>query len=129
MFKEFKEFAIKGDAVDLAIGVIIGTAFGAVVNSLVHDIILPPFGLILGNIDFSNLKWTFPSGAVLAYGIFLNAIINFLIIAFAIFLVVKQLNRFRRKPEAAPTERECPFCKTLIPLRATRCPHCTSAIT
>ncbi|MBX4204750.1 MAG: large conductance mechanosensitive channel protein MscL [Candidatus Doudnabacteria bacterium] len=128
MFKEFKEFAIKGNAIDLAIGVIIGAAFGAVVNSLVHDIILPPFGLILGNIDFSNLKWTFPSGAVLAYGAFINSIINFLIIAFAIFLVVKQMNRFRRKPEADISEKECAFCHTLIPIKASRCPHCTSQL-
>jgi large conductance mechanosensitive channel len=129
MFKEFKEFAIKGNAIDLAIGVIVGAAFSAVVNSLVNDIILPPFGLILGNLDFSSLKWTFPSGAVLAYGSFINACINFLIVAFAIFLVVKQINRFRRKPQAAPSEKLCPFCKTSINIAATRCPHCTSAIT
>lgn len=128
MFKEFKEFAIKGNAIDLAIGVIIGAAFGKIVDSLVHDIILPPFGLILGNIDFSNLKWTLSSGAILGYGAFFNAIINFLIIAFAIFLVVKQINRLRRRPQAAPTERECPFCCRLIPVKAARCPNCTSQL-
>lgn len=128
MFKEFKEFAIKGNAIDLAIGVVIGAAFGKIVDSLVNNIIMPPFGLILGNLDFAGLKWTFPSGAVLGYGAFINAVVNFFIIAFAIFLFVKQINRFRRRPEAAVTEKECQYCRTLIPIMATRCPHCTSQL-
>ena len=126
MFKEFKEFAIKGNAIDLAVGVVIGAAFAKIVDSLVNHIILPPFGLILGNIDFSNLKWTLPSGAALGYGAFINAVINFLIIAFAIFLVVKQINKFRKNPNAVPTQKECPFCKSSVNINATKCPYCTS---
>jgi large conductance mechanosensitive channel len=129
MFKEFREFAIKGNAIDLAVGVIIGTAFGKIIESLVNDIIMPPFGLILGNLDFSNLMIHFPSGASLRYGIFLNAVVNFLIIAFVIFLIIKQINRFRRKPQAAPAEKICTYCQTTIPIMATRCPHCTSQLT
>lgn len=128
MFKEFREFAIKGNAIDLAVGVVIGSAFGGIVNSLVNDIIMPPFGLIMGNIDFSQLKWTFPSGASLRYGAFINAVINFLIIAFAIFMVVKQINRFRKIPNEAVNQKECPFCKTTINLAATKCPNCTSQL-
>jgi large conductance mechanosensitive channel len=128
MFKEFKEFAVKGNAIDLAIGVVIGTAFSGIVNSLVKDIIMPPFGLILGNVDFSNLKWTLPSGAVLGYGSFFNAIINFLIISFAIFLLVKQMNRFRKGKGNPPTTKECPYCKSSIPVAAVKCAHCTSSL-
>lgn len=128
MLKEFKEFAVKGNAIELAIGVVIGTAFGAVVNSLVKDIIMPPFGLILGNVDFSNLKWTLPSGAVLGYGSFINAVINFLIIAFSIFLIVRQINRFRKGKDAPPTQKECANCFSSISIKATRCPNCTSDI-
>lgn len=127
MFKEFKEFAVKGNAIDLAVGVIIGAAFGKIVDSLVQDIIMPPLGLILGNVDFSKLKINLPSGAVFAYGSFINAVINFLIIAFVIFLMVKQMNRFKSKPvPSAPNEKDCPFCYSKIPLRAVRCPNCTS---
>jgi large conductance mechanosensitive channel len=130
MFKEFKEFAVKGNAIDLAVGVIVGAAFGKIVDSLVNDIIMPPFGLILGNLNFSRLMVHLRSGADLRYGAFINAVINFLIIAFVIFLLVKQMNRFRRKPEvAAPSEKICPFCQTAIPIKATRCPHCTSQVT
>lgn len=129
MFKEFKEFAVKGNAIDLAVGVIIGTAFGKIIESLVNDIIMPPFGLVLGNLDFSNLMIHFRSGAILRYGAFINTVINFLIISFAIFIVIKQMNRFRRKPQAAPSEKLCQFCQSSVPIKATRCPHCTSQIT
>ncbi|MGE5392232.1 MAG: large conductance mechanosensitive channel protein MscL [Candidatus Saccharibacteria bacterium] len=139
MFKEFREFAVKGNAIDLAVGVIIGAAFGKIVDSLVNDIIMPPLGLLVGKVDFANLFINlsgrhYPTLAaakaagapVLAYGNFLNVILNFLIIAFVIFLMVKQMNRFRRKTESQPTERLCPYCATAIPIVAKRCPHCTS---
>jgi large conductance mechanosensitive channel len=144
MFKEFREFALKGNAIDLAIGVVIGAAFGAIVKSLVDDIIMPPIGRIVGGVDFSNLFVTLSQGsyptlkaakeagaATLNYGIFLNQLINFLIIAGALFFVVKGINTLKREkpaPEAAPTTRECPQCATDIPLRAKRCPHCTSTL-
>ena len=144
MWKEFKEFAIKGNAVDLAIGVIIGGAFGAIVSSLVADIIMPPIGKLLGGADFSNLfvvlgGGTFPSlkaakdagAATLNYGVFLNTVINFSIIAFALFMVVKGINRMKREPvpaPAVPTTRECPQCASQISLKAKRCPHCTSTL-
>jgi large conductance mechanosensitive channel len=142
MLKEFREFALKGNALDLAIGVIIGAAFGAVVNSLVKDILMPPIGLVLGGVDFSNLFFvlghdTYPSlkaaqdagAATVNYGVFVNTIINFAIIALALFVVVKAINRLKREQPAAapgPTTRTCTFCATDIPLRAVRCPHCTS---
>lgn len=144
MWKEFREFAVKGNAIDLAIGVILGVAFGAIVNSLVNDILMPPIGLLLGGVDFSNLFITLGGGtyptlqaakdagaATINYGVFLNNVINFLIIAFTLFLVVKALNRMKREapaPAPAPTERECPQCATMIPIRAKRCPHCTSTV-
>jgi large conductance mechanosensitive channel len=144
MFKEFREFALKGNAIDLAIGVVIGAAFGAIVKSLVDDIIMPPIGRVVGGVDFSNLFITLSSGtfptlkaakeagaATLNYGAFLNQVINFLIIAGALFFVVKAINTLKREkpaPEAAPTTRECPQCATDIPLRAKRCPHCTSTL-
>ena len=142
MLKEFKEFALKGNAVDLAIGVIIGAAFGAIVTSLVSDIMMPPIGKALGGVDFSNLfvvlgDGTYPSlaeaqkagAATINYGVFLNRLINFLIVAFVLFMVVKAVNRLKREapaPAPAPTEKECPQCATSIPIRAKRCPHCTS---
>lgn len=145
MWKEFKEFALRGNVVDLAVAVIIGAAFGKITTSLVNDVIMPPLGLLLGDLDFSdyfiNLSGdaAYPSlqaakaaGAVtLNYGAFITTVINFLIIAFVIFMVIRQLNRLRRKeevPAAAPTEKNCPFCVTAIPLKATRCPHCTSEL-
>ena len=144
MWKEFKEFAVKGNAVDLAIGVVIGAAFGAIVSSLVADIIMPPVGKLLGGADFSNLfvvlgQGTYPSlkaakdaGApTLNYGVFLNTLINFLIIAFALFMVVKGLNTMKREapaPAASPTTRECPQCVSQISLKAKRCPFCTSTL-
>ena len=142
MFKEFREFAIKGNAVDLAVGVMIGAAFGAVVTSLVNDVIMPPIGKVLGGVDFSNFfavlgPGEFPSlkaakeagAATLNYGVFINAVINFLIIAFILFLVVRTMNRMRRaEPAPSPTTKGCPHCTMQIPLKATRCPHCTSNI-
>jgi large conductance mechanosensitive channel len=144
MFKEFREFAVKGNAVDLAVGVIIGGAFGAVVTSLVNDILMPPIGKLLGGVDFSNLflvlgEGTFASlkaakdagAATLNYGVFVNAIINFLIVAFALFMVVKGINALRREepaPAAAPTTKACPYCVSSIPIKASRCPQCTSTV-
>jgi large conductance mechanosensitive channel len=141
MFKEFKEFAMRGNVLDLAIGVIIGAAFGAIVTSLVTDIIMPPIGLAMGGLDFKDLfvslnGQTYPSLAaaktagapVIAYGNFLNTVINFLIVAFAIFLLVKQVNRFKKRVPAseAPSTKECPHCAMSIPAKANRCPQCTS---
>jgi large conductance mechanosensitive channel len=144
MWKEFKEFALKGNAVDLAIGVIIGAAFGAIVTSLVSDIMMPPIGKALGGVDFSNLFVVLGDGtyasladaqkagaATVNYGLFLNKLINFLIVAFVLFMVVKAMNRMKREapaPAPAPTEKECPQCATSIPIKAKRCPHCTSSL-
>ena len=144
MWKEFKEFALKGNAVDLAIGVIIGAAFGAIVASLVSDIMMPPIGKALGGVDFSNLFVVLGDGtyasladaqkagaATVNYGVFLNKLINFLIVAFVLFMVVKAMNRMKREapaPAPAPTEKECPQCATSIPIKAKRCPHCTSTL-
>jgi large conductance mechanosensitive channel len=144
MLKEFREFALKGNAVDLAIGVIIGAAFGTIVSSLVNDILMPPIGKLLGGVDFSNLfvvlgGGTYPSlkaakeagAATVNYGVFVNTIINFVIIAFVLFMVVRTMNRLKREPSAvapAPTEKECPFCATSIPLKAKKCPNCTSGL-
>ena len=141
MFKEFKEFAMRGNVVDLAVGVIIGAAFGKIVSSLVEDVIMPPVGRLLGHVDFSGLFINLSgksyetlaaaraAGApTLNYGIFLNSVINFLIVAFAVFLVVHQVNRWTRKPEAAAatTTKDCPQCAMAIPLAAKRCGHCTT---
>ncbi len=144
MLKEFKEFIMRGNVVDLAIGVVIGAAFGKIVTSFVEDILMPPIGLALGGADFSNLFINlsgkdYPSvaaakaagAATLNYGIFLNNVINFVIIAFAIFLLIKQINRMQRPAPtvaAAPTTKECPHCLSTIPVKATRCPHCTSEL-
>jgi large conductance mechanosensitive channel len=128
LLKEFKEFAVKGNAVDMAVGVVIGTAFGTIVASLVKDIIMPPFGLLLGQIDFSSLKIALNDKASINYGVFINNVIAFLIVAFTIFLIVKQLNRLRPAPPAAPTTKECPRCCSTIPIAATRCGFCTSEL-
>ncbi len=142
VIKEFKEFAIKGNVLDMAIGIIIGTAFGKIVTSLVSDIIMPPIGLLLGKVDFADLyinlsgqqydslKAAQAAGAsTINYGLFINLVIDFLIVAFVMFLIIKQVNRTKRKPEpAAPTTKECPFCFTSIPIKATRCPNCTSEL-
>ena len=140
MLKEFKDFALRGNVVDMAVGVVIGAAFGKIVSSLVNNIIMPPLGYLLGGIDFSNLflpLFTAPVSTlaaakelgipVIAYGEFLNAVIDFLIIAFVIFIAIKQINRFFPKP--APKEaRKCPYCKETIADDATRCPHCTAEL-
>lgn len=129
MFKEFKEFALKGSVMDMAVGIIIGVAFGAVVASLVSDILMPPLGMLLGKVDFSSLAIKMSDTAKLTYGMFINKIISFLIVAFALFLVIRVMNRLKKKAEApAPTTKVCPFCATDIPLKAVRCPHCTSEL-
>jgi large conductance mechanosensitive channel len=148
MFKQFKEFAIKGNAVDLAVGVIIGAAFGAIVSSLVKDILMPPIGLLVGGLDFSNnfivlkagaggaTSFATPAQALAAgavtwnYGNFITLVINFVIVAFCVFLVVKALNDMKRPaPNAPAVSKECPACMMTIPIKATRCPHCTSDLT
>lgn len=145
MFKEFKEFAMRGNVIDMAVGIIIGAAFGTIVSSLVKDVLMPPIGLLLGKVDFSNLFITLKQGltagpyanlaaaqqagaVTLNYGLFINTVINFLIVAFAIFLVIRNINRLKRKeeapPPAAPTTKECPECLSVIPIKAVRCAHC-----
>ncbi|MCX6027907.1 MAG: large-conductance mechanosensitive channel protein MscL [Chloroflexi bacterium] len=142
MLKEFKKFILQGNVLDLAVGIVIGAAFGAIVTSFVKDILMPPVGLLLGGTDFTNLFITLkgPVAATLAdaqkagavtlnYGLFINALINFLIVAFAIFLVVKAVNKMKAQPAPAapkPNTKECPYCLSTIPLKATRCPNCTS---
>ena len=142
MLKEFREFVVKGNVIDLAVGIIIGIAFGAIVTSLVNDIIMPPIGLLLGKINFSDLfinlsgtaytslKAAKDAGAAtINYGVFLNAVINFIIVAFVVFLLVKQVNRMKKEPAPAePDTKECKFCLSTIPIKATRCPHCTSQL-
>jgi large conductance mechanosensitive channel len=142
MWKEFKEFIMRGNVMDMAVGIIIGAAFGKIVSSFVNDVLMPPLGLLLGKVDFTNLFISLSSqsfatleeakkaGAVtIRYGIFINTIIDFVIVALAIFLMIRQVNRFKRQPApAAPTTKECPYCLSVIPLKAARCPHCTSEL-
>jgi large conductance mechanosensitive channel len=144
MLKEFKEFVMRGNVVDLAIAVVIGGAFGKIITSFVEDVLMPPIGLALGNVDFSNLFLNlsgkdFPSvaaakaagAATLNYGMFFNHVINFLIVAFAIFILIKQINRMQKPapaPSAAPTTKDCPHCLSAVPLKATKCAHCTSEL-
>jgi large conductance mechanosensitive channel len=149
MLKEFKEFAMRGNVVDMAVGIIIGAAFGTIVNSLVNDVIMPPIGLLLGNIDFSNLFVVLKEGAKAAapyeslaaakaagattinYGVFINTIITFLIVAFAVFLMIRSINKLKRQevaPPPVPTTKECNYCFSIIPIKATRCPNCTSEL-
>ncbi len=144
MWKEFKEFISRGNVIDMAVGIIIGAAFGGVVSSLVNDIIMPPIGMVLGRVDFKNLYFSLDgqnhgslaqaqqSGApVIAYGAFINTVIDFLIVAFIIFLLVRAFNRLQRDPKTdqhAPTTKDCPYCKMSIPKDATRCPDCTSRL-
>lgn len=147
MLKEFKEFALRGNVVDMAVGIIVGAAFGAVVKSLVDDVLMPPLGLLLGRVDFSNLFVVLREGVrpgpyasvseakaagavTLNLGLFVNAVIAFLIVAFAVFLLVRSVNTLRRREAAAaaPATKECPYCVSAIPLRASRCPHCTSQL-
>ena len=137
MLNEFKEFAMRGNVVDMAVGIIIGGAFGKIVSSLVNDVIMPPIGLLLGNIDFSQLAITLKEKTAAAeavtikYGVFINTVLDFIIVAFAIFMVIKQMNRFKKReaaPAAVPTTKECPKCFTTIPIKAMRCPNCTSEL-
>lgn len=148
MLKEFRDFAMRGNVVDMAVGIIIGAAFGSIVGSLVNDVIMPPIGLLLGNVDFSNLFIVLREGTAagpyaslaaakaagavtINYGAFVNTIISFLIVAFAVFLLIKNINRLKKTepaPAAAPTTKECPFCASTIPIKAKRCPLCTSQL-
>lgn len=143
MWQEFKNFAMRGNALDMAVGIIIGAAFGKIVSSLVEDVLMPPIGLLLGKVDFSNLfinlsgtaydslaKAKEAGAPTLNVGLFLNNVINFVIVAFAIFLLIQQFNRLRPKPapEGPPTTKDCPYCLSTIPIKATRCGHCTSEI-
>jgi large conductance mechanosensitive channel len=144
MLKEFKEFAMRGNVLDMAVGIIIGGAFGKIITSFVSDILMPPIGLLLGKVDFSSLfiNLSGQSFATLAeakkagvatinYGLFLNTVLDFLIVAFAIFLLIKQVNRLNRQPApapAAPTTKDCPYCLSAIPIPAVRCAHCTSQL-
>ena len=143
MLKEFKEFAMKGNIVDLAVGVVIGGAFGKIVTSLVNDIVMPLVGILMGKVDFSNLFFALGSGdfktiqeaknagvATINYGLFINNIIDFLIVAFSIFIVKKQINKFSKKKEEKPVEnkKKCPYCYSEIHIDATRCPNCTAEI-
>ena len=147
MFKEFKDFAMRGNVVDMAVGIIIGAAFGTIVKSLVSDIIMPPIGLLLGNVDFANLFLVLKQGAAAAgpyanlaaaqeagavtlnYGMFINTVVSFLIVAFAVFMVIKQINRLKKEEAPAPPNtKSCPFCLSTIAIKATRCPHCTSEV-
>lgn len=142
MLKEFKEFIMRGNVLDLAVGIIIGAAFGKIVTSFVNDIIMPPIGLLLGKVDFSSLFINLSSqhyatlaeakaanAATINYGLFINTVLDFLIVALAVFFVIKQANRFKRQEVApAPTTKECPYCFMSVPLKATRCPHCTAEI-
>lgn len=150
MLKDFKEFMMRGNVVDMAVGIVIGASFGGIVKSLVDDVLMPPIGLLLGRVDFTNLYLTLREGATpgpyaalaeakkagavtLNLGLFANTVINFVIVGLAIFLVVRSVNRLRemnkaKEPEAAPTMRDCPFCASSISVKAVRCPHCTSTL-
>jgi len=148
MLKEFKEFAMRGNVIDMAVGIIIGAAFGTIVNSLVQDVIMPPIGLLLGNVDFSNIFAVIKEGKVagpyasiaaaktagavtINFGVFVNTLISFILIAFAVFLLIRTINKLRRQEEApppAPTTKECLYCFSSIPIKATRCPNCTSEL-
>jgi large conductance mechanosensitive channel len=146
VWKEFKEFAIKGNAVDLAVGVIVGAAFSGIINSLVKDIVMPPLSLLIGGLDFSNkfvvlraakdgsVAFNTPADAVKVgaitwnYGNFVTLLINFLIVAGAVFLLVRGINKLKREPQAEPVTKECPQCATTIPIKAKRCPHCTAEL-
>ncbi len=131
MLKEFKEFAMRGSVLDMAVGIIIGAAFGAIVSSLVADVLMPPIGMLLGKVDFSSLVVRLSDTVTLNYGKFINSIISFLIVAFSLFLVIRAMNRMTRTaeaPAAEPTTKDCPYCATAIPLKAVRCPHCTSEL-
>jgi large conductance mechanosensitive channel len=129
MLKEFRDFAVKGNVVDMAVGIVIGAAFGKIVSSLVNDIVMPPIGMLLGQVDFSSLALQLNEKTAIRYGVFINNVLDFLIVAFAIFLAIKQINRFKKVPSSAePTTKDCPKCCTNIPIKASRCPNCTSEL-
>jgi large conductance mechanosensitive channel len=147
MFKEFRDFAMRGNVVDMAVGIIIGSAFGTIIKSLVADIIMPPIGLLLGGVDFSNLFWVLKEGTspkpyssltaaqevgavTLNIGVFVNTITSFLIVAFVVFLLIRSINKLNKEetPAPEPTTQECPYCITEIPIKAVRCPNCTSTL-
>lgn len=147
MLKDFRDFAVRGNVVDMAVGIIIGAAFGTIVKSLVDDIIMPPIGLLLGNVDFANLFFVLKEGAAAAapyasldaakkagavtlnYGMFINTLVSFVIVAFAVFVLIRNINRLRAvEPAPAPATKDCPYCCSAIPLAASRCPHCTSQL-
>ncbi len=128
MLKEFKEFINRGNVIDLAVAVVMGGAFGKIVSALVDNVIMPLIGVVLGGIDFSSASVTLSGGAELQYGLFIQAVIDFLIVSFVIFMIVKQINRFKKPVEEEVTTKECPHCLTEIPLGATRCPNCTSEL-
>jgi large conductance mechanosensitive channel len=145
MLKEFKEFALRGNVIDMAVGIIIGAAFGTIIGTLVSDVLMPPIGLVLGNVDFSNLFIVLKEGKIagpyatvaaakgagavtLNYGMFVNTVVNFLIVAFAIFFLIRAMNSLKKKEEAQSTTKECPHCLSTIPIKATRCGHCTSEL-
>ena len=145
MLKEFKEFIMRGNVIDMAVGIIIGTAFGTIIKSFVDDVIMPPIGLLLGNIDFSNLFAVLKAGKIpgpyetlalakaagavtINYGFFINTIITFLIVAFSVFMLIKNVNKLKKAAPADATTKECPYCISVIPIQAKRCPHCTSEI-
>ncbi len=142
MLKEFKEFAMRGNVLDMAVGIIIGAAFGKIITSFVSDVLMPPIGLLLGKVDFSGLFINLSGQtyatlaeakkagvATINYGLFLNTVLDFLIVAFVIFLLIKQVNRLNRQPAPAPTTKDCPYCLSAIPIPAVRCAHCTSQLT
>jgi len=146
MLKEFKEFAVRGNVVDMAVGIIVGAAFGKIVSSFVNDIVMPPIGMLLGGVDFSELFINLSGGtyeslaqakeagaATVNVGVFINTVLDFVIVAFAIFMVIRTMNQLKRKaeeaPPAAPTTKECPHCLSTIPVKASRCAHCTSELT
>jgi len=148
MLKEFKEFAMRGNVVDMAVGIIIGGAFGTIVKSMVSDVLMPPIGLLMGGVDFSNLFLTLKEGATagpylaladaqaagavtINYGVFLNSVVSFLIVAFAVFIVIRNINKLKKEeeaPPAEPTTKECGFCQMTIPIKATKCGHCTAEL-
>jgi large conductance mechanosensitive channel len=129
MLKEFRDFAVKGNAIDMAVGIVIGAAFGKIVDSLVKEVLTPPIGILTGGLDFSSLKIPLYKEATIGIGIFLNALISFAIVAFALFVIIKQVNRLKKTPPPAdPTTKECPKCCSTIAIKASRCPNCTSEL-
>ncbi len=144
MFKEFKEFAMRGNVIDMAVGIVIGGAFGKIVSSFVGDVLMPPIGKLMGNVDFTNLFYVLGDGtydslaaakeagaATINYGVFINTVLDFVIVAFAIFMVIRQMNKLKKQeeaPPAEPTTKDCPQCLSTIPIKATRCAHCTTQL-